>query len=160
VPQNNTNASGKFYSFVIDDTSLGSDPEFLIQYNTGNVGIGTAFPGKLFQVGGPAGTEGMIRLASASTNRATRTWDIGVPQNNTNASGKFYSFVIDDTSLGSDPEFLIQYNTGNVGIGTTNPVSKLHVAGSGNFDGTLSGNGDFRLRAIEGNGSNGTAFVQ
>jgi hypothetical protein len=96
-----------------------------------NVGIGTTTPGKLLQVGGASGTEGMIRLHSASaTSVAARTWDIGVPKNDTDASGKYYSFVIDDVGFGTEPEFIVKYNSGNVGIGTTNPTAKLDVAGT------------------------------
>jgi formylglycine-generating enzyme required for sulfatase activity len=98
-----------------------------------NVGIGAANPGQLLQVGDAsvAGSEGMIRLGSRSpTNSAYRTWDLGVPQTGGDVSGVGYSFVIDDTLLGTDPEFIIKYGTGRVGIGRTNPVSALDVNGT------------------------------
>ena len=54
-----------------------------------------------------------------------------MPYGGTDASGKYYDFIIDDTQLGSDPEFVVQYGSGNVGIGTTDPGSyKLYVNGS------------------------------
>jgi formylglycine-generating enzyme required for sulfatase activity len=98
-----------------------------------NVGIGAANPGQLLQVGDAsvAGSEGMIRLGSHSpTNNFFRTWDIGVPQTGGDLSGAGYSFVIDDTVYGNDPEFMIKYGTGRVGIGRTNPVSALDVNGT------------------------------
>jgi hypothetical protein len=95
----------------------------------GNVGIGTTTPGRLLQVGGAFSKEGMIRMNSSSTNGAGRTWDIGVPLNDLSTAGKFYSFVIDDTLQGTAPEFLIRWDTGFVGIGKTNPATRLDVAG-------------------------------
>ena len=94
----------------------------------GNVGIGTTSPGRMLQLGGPANTEAMMRLAStASDNSGGRTWDIGVPKSDTIFSGKFYSFIIDDGSLAPSPDFLIQYGSGNLGLGTTNPLNRLQV---------------------------------
>ena len=113
----------------------------------GNVGIGTTSPGRPLQVGGANGSEGMMRFSSVSTlGLANRTWEVGVPMNETNTSGKFYSFVIDDTQLGSEPELLVQYFTGNVGIGTTNPLAKLDV------------NGSIRATSIEASGGNLTGL--
>ncbi|MBC8095981.1 MAG: tail fiber domain-containing protein [Akkermansiaceae bacterium] len=101
--------------------------QFLIRAS-GGVGIGTTTPGKLLQVGDAlVESEGMMRFASRS-NTASRIWDIGVPKADENALG--FSFVIDDTSLGTNPEFVIRWNTGNVGIGTSNPQSALHVNGT------------------------------
>ena len=73
----------------------------------------------------------MIRLASrSSTNGVNRSWDIGVPQTGGNTAGIGYSFVIHDATGGGDPEFIIKYGTGNVGIGRTNPASALDVNGT------------------------------
>lgn len=105
----------------------------MVVKNSGKVGIGTVNPGATLQVGdaGVAGSQGMIRLGSKSaTGSNSRNWDLGVPQTGTNAVGRGYSFVIDDTALGTDAEFLIRYDTGNVGIGTTNPVARLDVNGT------------------------------
>jgi len=105
-----------------------------------SVGAGTGTPGRLLQVGGASGVEGMIRLHSDSASgTAARTWDIGVPKDDAITSGKFYSFVIDDLGLGTDPEFMVKWGSGRVGIGTTNPAAKLDVNGdirSGNISGT------------------------
>ena len=73
---------------------------------TAPVGIDCKNPGRVLQVGNANtfGSQGIIRLASRSTNSAeNRVWDIGVPQTGTNLSGAGYSFVIDDTQLGTRP---------------------------------------------------------
>ncbi len=100
---------------------------------SGNVGIGTTAPGKKLQVGNNTvpNAEGMIRLASRSgTQGSNRIWDIGVPETDGDSSQEGYSFVIDDTAVGTGPEFMVKYGTGNVGIGTVTPLAKLDVAGT------------------------------
>ncbi|MCX8091116.1 MAG: tail fiber domain-containing protein [Verrucomicrobiae bacterium] len=116
-----------------DFASSGTN-QFLIRAS-GGVGIGTVAPGALLQVGtasAPAGrSEGMIRLASRSAGGGQfRYWDIGVPEGGANTDGKFYSFVIDDPQLDTQPEVVVRWNTGFVGIGLTNPSTRLHVNGA------------------------------
>jgi hypothetical protein len=124
-------------SFVWADSqnpsfSSTADNQFLIRA-AGGVGINTANPGAMLQVGDAdlSGSQGMIRLASRSgAGPQTRHWDIGVPQGGSDVSGKFYSFVIDDPRLGTQPEVVVRWDTGNVGIGTTSPVSRVHAVAS------------------------------
>jgi hypothetical protein len=98
----------------------------------GNVGIGTTTTGRKLQIGSStvADSEGMIRLASRSgTQGSNRVWDIGVPETDADSSGFGYSFVIDDTQSGTDPEFMVKFGSGNVGIGTAEPGYRLDVGG-------------------------------
>lgn len=100
---------------------------------TGNVGIGSANPQRLLQIGDTSqpGSEGMIRLVSvAAAGSAQIAWDIGAPQTGNSAVGVGYSLIIDQPAIGGQPEFLIRWDTGYVGIGVTNPASKLHVNGT------------------------------
>lgn len=97
---------------------------------SGNVGIGATAPAKKLQIGQTStlNSEGMIRLVSRSgTQGSNRTWDIGVPETDSDTSGPGYSFVIDDINTGTEPEFMIKYGTGHVGIGTTTPDTPLDV---------------------------------
>jgi hypothetical protein len=107
----------------------GSMTENVRFLGAGNVGIGTSAPGKLLQVGGvTTNKEGMIRLNSTSTFGPSRTWDIGVPYHDTLTSGKYYSFVIADTGR-AVPDFTIRWDTGYLGLGKTNPATRLDVNG-------------------------------
>lgn len=134
----NLNSGGSATATSIIRARAGDNVPFAVQnsgainivlVNTnGNVGINTPSPARPLQIGGPVGTEGMLRLSSAGTNGAARSWDIGVPKSDNSSSGKFYSFAIQDTAA-PDPAFLINWNTGFVGIGTTNPASKLDIGG-------------------------------
>lgn len=97
---------------------------------SGNVGIGATAPAKKLQVGQTTtlNSEGMIRLASRSgTQGSNRTWDIGVPETDGDSGGIGYSFVIDDISTGTSPEFMVKWGTGHVGIGTTTPDALLDI---------------------------------
>ena len=83
---------------------------------TGNVGIGTANPGAKLEVSGgmfledPSG----IEVAWGKTYALRSQWN---------------GFSIDDVDIGVSRLFI--KDGGNVGIGTTAPGAKLHVAGSG-----------------------------
>jgi hypothetical protein len=111
--------------------------------SSGRIGMGTTFPDRALQIGDVAtpNSEGMIRLESRSgTQGSNRAWDIGVPETDGNSSGIGYSFIIDDLAAGTEPEFMIKWGSGNVGIGTVSPQSKLHVAGTADVNLT-GGNG-------------------
>jgi hypothetical protein len=109
--------------------------------DSGNVGIGTTAPASLLHIQGtPPGTSGsMINVRDSAANGS-----------NTSFSGVFFNsspgtdYSIGKLSSGSDGLFQIRNgnsgtgyltinNSGNVGIGTTNPNSKLEV-----FDGDIS----------------------
>jgi len=107
--------------------------------SSGSVGIGTANPQASLHVSGAGpGNPGSLKLQDTSTNG--RTWQLGEVVN----AG---SFAVYDTAIGAR---LTIDAGGNVGLGTTSPAERLHVAGSSNLTGMrigLSGNGvaDFRI---------------
>ena len=136
--------------FKIMSSISNTDTERIIINSTGNVGIGTTNPGNILQVGNSS----RLRISNdASDYTRIGTNDVLGTTNtrinlfgNTSAS---YPGQIDyyATSTGphifyttdSNTERMRITNTGNVGIGTTNPTSKLHVIGT--INGTFAGDG-------------------
>jgi len=78
----------------------------------GNVGIGTTSPAKKLEVRSLINTESSIRIRQASYN----FWDLKI-------AASSVDFTINDVG----GEKLKITSTGNVGIGTTSPVEKMHI---------------------------------
>jgi len=84
----------------------------------GNVGIGTATPGKLLHLDA---TETFLRMSRGG---GIYTWDIGL--NISAGFGQTSDFIIKDVNQ-NVTRFLIQAEDGDVGIGTINPGAKLDI---------------------------------
>jgi len=107
----------------------GTGAEVLTWVNGGNVGIGTTNPTGLLDVlvsGGVGAGFSHPILRLADTSMSGRAWDI---YGSDGGAIPTQSFRISDTNTTNSTEnwrFVID-NTGNVGIGTTNPSVKLHI---------------------------------
>ncbi|HEY3138936.1 MAG TPA: hypothetical protein VGL29_23145 [Blastocatellia bacterium] len=122
----NTNQIAKW----IDDAgNLGNTVAPIFETAGGNVGIGTTGPtDKLYVVGGitTSGSVGGLSLAPRNGSGAIHEWY--------NPSGTDVRLF--NTATGSD--VMTIQNGGNVGIGTTNPTSKLYVNGDITASGAIN----------------------
>ena len=120
------------------------DNSFVIEATTGNVGIGTASPNTKFEVkdsGYPS-----MNLSSTSTTATTfvmtsnvgTRWDLQTI--GSGIAGRVGHF---EFAEGGSVLFTIENVTGNVGIGTTSPGSKLEIKNTAGAVGlTLTSNAD------------------
>jgi hypothetical protein len=100
--------------------------------SSGNVGIATSSPGFPLQVGSTNyQVNSKIGLAVGNGTQL-RAWSIGVPYGNTTTTSPNYGLVFRDET-GAVDRMVIDFSTGNVGIGTSAPVALLDVNGSLSF---------------------------
>ncbi len=108
----------------------------------GKVGIGTTSPSSLFSVGGVgyfAGNVGVgatpgstseITVADTNSDSESQLNFTGTTARLKVNTGNFVSASVSATTLGVNGTEYMRLQSGNVGIGTTSPEDKLHVAGN------------------------------
>ena len=151
--------------------------------NGGNVGIGTTSPAHKLEVYNTADSPTYVRINNQNSGASAYTgvdlqsygggWQVRVPASTIFANSLQFSF--------NDAERVRITYDGNVGIGTTSPITKLHVAGttsiiptydsgsgysyflrmgydtSGSYDYTIKRNGTTGF--LEFNGTQGSTYV-
>jgi len=124
---------------IASSTALGTTDRLVIN-SQGNVGIGTAAPGFKLEVDGAGGTVGQtpigafLETTSGNKTRVTFTADANGAYVGSDALTTYQRLGFHT----SQTERLTILAAGNVGIGTTSPVSKLSVLGESAFAGGAS----------------------
>ena len=143
--------------YFIGTTVGGTNAEFFIS-QSGNVGIGTDSPSEklhildtapIIKIEGEGVTSAYLNF---ETNEVER-WNIGVPSGQTRLN--FNNGTNDLVTV---------LQSGNVGIGTTNPVQKLQVDGNIYSNGgriyVNNGEGLYAVGELTLNSNNGSAYVE
>lgn len=150
------------------EINAGGTGDLILQNTaTGNVGIGTSSPTTKLHIGGTPGVDG-IRFPDGSLMTSAGVGSAGSVSNDDDAT---ITADADDNAsgairllTGTNPRLYIT-NTGDVGIGTSSPASRLHLAPSTaaalQIDPFATGPGDtgeLRFLELATNGSNYSGF--
>jgi hypothetical protein len=109
--------------------SSGNSDNLMIQYDTGNVGIGTTSPGAKLHING---STLQFRITGNSNTFSTYAWGGGINIYSTenmyfgrdaSTNNKFYF----QNTAGTSTTMYVNTATGNVGLGTEGPGSKLTI---------------------------------
>ncbi len=118
-------------------TNSGSVSQLIVIESDGKMGIGTTSPDEKLEVSGKTKTTN-FQMTNGATNGYVLKSDASG-----NASWAAPSSTTNWTTSGNN-----QYNalSGNVGIGTTTPATKLHVIGDATFIGTVNMNSGWNMQ--------------
>jgi len=141
--------TGSGNAFVVEDDSNSDSTPFVIDAN-GNVGMGTLTPQTVLHVkSNPSSTQtAIIRLESAAqtANSSIAYWSAGVNRWEVGtgiALGlpyEIYDRVAGETRFAITTGGATAFLNGNVGIGTSTPITKLDVNGDTRISGGLTAN--------------------
>jgi len=132
-PSNNADLTTNYVPKATAGNTLGNS---IIYDNGSNVGIGTTSPAELLDIAASAdnaSTAGpKVNFKKGASTKAT----IGVGGNYLGVGSNTNDLIIRNDAgsilfgFSGVPKMCISSSTGNVGIGTTSPIAKLHVSGS------------------------------
>ncbi len=103
--------------------------------NNGNVGIGTTAPLANLDISNVAGT---TYQQWSYDNPGANNYNLTLSETVTAGNVRF---VFDQKNAGAQYSDVLVFNQGKIGVGTDEPISKLDVAGTGNFTGNVAING-------------------
>jgi len=107
-----SNAGSNFAIRAYSDAGTLLSTPFFINRATGNVGIGTTSPGARLQVNGSGATSATTALRVENSAAAARLT------------------ILDDGTSAFNTSHLYVSSSGNVGIGLTSPLARLHISGA------------------------------
>ena len=129
---NNNGTDGQLIFYTADNTASAVASEKMRIDSLGNVGIGTGSPGEKFAVNGD-GSYIEITHPTASSYSGMKFSEGGVPQGSLQNIGSTFSTVARRGNFeifhNTGGDLTLQFNGGNVGIGTSEPRQKFSVTG-------------------------------
>jgi hypothetical protein len=153
-----TNLASQLRFYTSTSSNVFNSPsQRMVITSNGLIGINKAVPTSTLDVTGSiAGTTGIFTSLQMSSGSVSAP---SIVSNNDLSTGFYFptsgSLAIANTGV----QTFIVNSSGNVGIGTTSPSSKLHVVGNSNLAGTLTFNDFTESVVVIGNSSTSKTIV-